>query len=843
MYLYRYFLAIGLFVCLFITSSAQIVINEYSCANLSLSADDYGKFEDWIELYNAGNTTVTIGGYYLSDRINQPTKWQIPAGTTLASHAYILFYASGRNENTGIYYHTNFKLSQSKFPAEQIVLSDNSGTIIDQLYVSATQKHHSLGRIPDGSVNWKVCTVPSPRLTNGSSNTFTAYAATPQFSTAAGFYAGTVTVSITNNEPNSTLRYTLDGTEPTVTSAAYIGPINIPTTTVLKAASFPSSPSILQSFVQFATYFIGVNHTLPVVSIAANQLQTLANGSGSLLPLGSIEYFDMNKTRKTAGYGEYNRHGQDSWANDQRSLDFVMKDELGYNYALQYPIFSQTPRDEFQRVILRAAGDDNYPAAHHSSNDGSAHLRDAYVQNLAKQGGLNLDVRTATKAIVYINGAYWGVYDLREVPDDHDYTNYYYGQDKYHLQYIETWGGTWAEYGGNQALTDWDTFRNWVMSHNMTNPSDWDYVTRNLDVKSLADYVIVNSITVTSDWLNYNTGWWRGLDSTGTHKKWGYILWDNDAVFGFYINYTGIPDTSATALPCNVDLPNSLSDPKGHLDLLDKLRQNPDFNQYYISRYIDLMNSTFSCDNMLRSLDSIAAVIDPEMDQHAQRWFGTYSEWQTNVQRLRYFIERRCASISQTLSPCYSLSGPYPVTITENPNGAGVLKINSLTLNDFPWTGNFYGGIPIELQALPDTLNDFYFDHWTSQNFLITPSASASIAEYNITGADSLTAFFVQHTVGIQNPQTPNFAVSVFPTIFSDQTTLAFALEKSDRISFTISTVEGKIISSSGSRLLNAGEYTIPLNFSEKNLAAGMYILRISNSSEAQTFRLIYQGQ
>ncbi|MBL0104648.1 MAG: T9SS type A sorting domain-containing protein [Bacteroidetes bacterium] len=85
--------------------------------------------------------------------------------------------------------------------------------------------------------------------------------------------------------------------------------------------------------------------------------------------------------------------------------------------------------------------------------------------------------------------------------------------------------------------------------------------------------------------------------------------------------------------------------------------------------------------------------------------------------------------------------------------------------------------------------------------------------------------------------------MSVFPTIFSAQTTLAFALEKSDRISFTISTVEGKIISSSGSRLLNAGEYTIPLNFSEKNLAAGMYILRIANSSEAQTFRLIYQGQ
>ena len=69
----------------------------------------------------------------------------------------------------------------------------------------------------------------------------------------------------------------------------------------------------------------------------------------------------------------------------------------------------------------------------------------------------------------------------------------------------------------------------------MNDPAVWDNITSKLDVKSLVDYVLVNSITVCSDWLNYNTGWWRGLDSSGTHKKWGYILWDNDATFGFMV--------------------------------------------------------------------------------------------------------------------------------------------------------------------------------------------------------------------------------------------------------------------------------------------------------------------
>ena len=130
-------------------------------------------------------------------------------------------------------------------------------------------------------------------------------------------------------------------------------------------------PDIASSFTNYATYFINENHTLPVVSIAGDKLDSLANGKGSLRPVGSFEYFDINKTLKTSGYGEFNQHGQDSWANDQRSLDFIMRDEFGYNYALKEEFFNLSHRDEFQRLILRAAGDDNYPAAHHTANKSS----------------------------------------------------------------------------------------------------------------------------------------------------------------------------------------------------------------------------------------------------------------------------------------------------------------------------------------------------------------------------------------------------------------------------------------------------------------------------------------
>jgi hypothetical protein len=819
---------------------AQVVINEYSCSNWGLTTDNYGSHEDWIELYNPSPGVVNIGNYCLSDKISQPDKWRFPANVLIPANSYLVIYASGRNESTGGVYHTNFHLTQTKLPTEHIVFSDPLGTIIDQVTLTITQNHNSVGRIPNAGANWNVYLTPTPGSANDPLTARQRYATAPAFNMDAGFYPSAVTVSITTTEPNSAIYYTLDGTVPSTSSTLYSGPVIIDSTAVLKAITYVASATIATSPVNFSTYFINETHTLPVVSIAGNDLQVLADGDQSLRPLGTIEYFDMNKQRKTAGYGEFNSHGQDSWANDQRSLDFIMRDEFGYNYALQEQLFSNlTPRSEFQRIILRAAGDDNYPAAHHASNDGSAHVRDAYLQNLAKTGNLKVDVRTATKSIVYLNGIYWGVYDLRELPDDHDYTDYYYHQDKYHLQYIETWGSTWAEYGGPQALTDWTNFHNYVMSHDMTIPAVWDTVTSQLDVYSLVDYVIVNSVSVCSDWLNYNTGWWRGLDSAGEHKKWGYILWDNDAIFGFYVNYTNIPDKGPNALPCNVE--GNLSDPKGHIDLLNKLRQNPDFNHYYISRYIDLSNTIFSCDNMLNTLDSITTVIDPEMTRHAGRWFGTYNEWQQNVQQLRDYIQIRCAVLPSLMDTCYNLTGPYPLYITADPIGTGKVKVNSLTISDFPWTGNYHGGIPVRITAYPDTLNGFSFDSWESFNHTALPSIYSANAELQLTTSDTLIAHFLQQPVYIREVSSDFHAVA-YPSVFSNETTVEFYQKEKNPVHVTLySTVGEPVLFIKGND--QAGTNSFKLNLNGRGIAAGVYLLNFKSDSFNKTLRLVYAGE
>lgn len=819
-------------------ASAQVVINEYSCSNWKLTADNFGGYEDWVELYNTSNTPVNLSGYYLSDRITQNTKWQFPNGVSINAHSYLIIWASGRDESTVNDLHTNFRLSQTKFPLEQIVLSDANATVIDQVNLQVTKKHHSRGRIPDGSFDWKVMTIPSPEIQNNAGGARNRYADRPAFDFIAGFYPGPLTVIISSTEANATIRYTVDGTEPTAASPVYNTPVLIDSTTVLKAIVIPASAIVSSSFIHYATYFINESITLPVVSIAANDLTDLANGDGNLRPEGTIEYFNIHHVLKTAGYGEFNRHGRDSWALDQRSVDFIMRDEFGYNYALQEQLFSLTDRDEFQRIILRAGGDDNYPAAHQPSNEGSAHLRDAYLQNLSKAGNLHLDVRVATKSVVFMNGQYWGVYDIREIPDDHDYTEYNYDQGKFDLQYILTWGSTWAEYGGTQALDDWEIFYNYIMSNDMSNSVHWNNVTSKLDVASLVDYVIVNSISVCSDWLNYNTGWWRGLDSAGTHKKWGYILWDNDAVFGFYRNYTGIPNKDADAAPCNVE--DGLSDPEGHIDLLNKLRQNISFNRYYISRYIDLLNTVFSCDNMLGQLDSISAVIDPEMTRHAIRWNGTYTEWQNNVQQLRDYIEDRCMYLPGLMDSCYNLTGPYPLYVTTTPLGTGKVKINSLTLVDFPWSGLYYGGIPVYLNAYPDTLNGFSFHKWETFNNPVLPSALVANAEMNISSGDTLIAYFKQPTTFIFESKDDNLYVLAAPSVFSDETTINYSLKVFENMEIELFNAVGIRIMKINPESDSPGNYSFKLNLREKGLAAGMYLLNFKSENINRTIRLLY---
>ncbi|MEM7162396.1 MAG: CotH kinase family protein [Bacteroidota bacterium] len=743
-----------IFLFLFIQYNGQLFINEFSAGNYDDHTDNYGEFEDWIEIYNAGGTAVDLNGYHFSDDINETMKWQVNAALMVPPGGYTMVYCSKRDEVAGGVAHTDFKITQTR--NEYVVLADNAGNIVDLFWIEIpNQENHSYGRNSDGGPTWEVYTNPTPNAAN--TGGMAGYALTPTFDQEAGYYPGAINLTITSPSPNTEIRYTLNGFEPTATSTLYTGPINIAATTVVKAAAFSTNGNLLTSHVECNSYFIdGDQHSVYIVSISGDDIFDLlgpAGGPGPE-PVINFELFAPGGAFLTESTGDSNEHGNDSNAYDQRGFDYISRDQYGNKNALYHEIFRDKSRDEYQRLILKAAANDNY-----NFQNGGAHIRDSYVHSLSQVADLRMDERSFESCIVYINGDYWGVYDIREKVDDTDFTDYYYDQPKGFVDYIKTWGGTWYEYDSGTA-NEWNDLVNFITTNDMTDQANYDYVKSVFNTGSLIDYMILNSYVVSADWLNWNTAWWRGTHPDGDKKKWRYTLWDMDATFGHYVNYTGIPNTGADADPCD---PESIGDPggQGHIPILNALLGNDDFWQDYISRYADMSNSYFSCDFMIQHLDSLVDMIDPEMPRQITRWNtggDSYAEWQDNVQELRDFILERCQLLNDAMVDCYEIEGPFSVTVEIQPPGAGEVKFNSIDIVNTPWVGEYFGNLDIELEANPFGTNAF--DHWELNNHVLTDYFTDT-ASFTFQMQDTIIAYFVTTTTDVTLKVEPEDAGSI----------------------------------------------------------------------------------
>lgn len=727
----RSFLSALIFLFIVNASFSQVFINEYSCSNMNGYLDNNGENEDWVELYNSTGSVIDLTGFYLSDKASNLLKWQIPSGS-IPANGFKMIVASGRDEVNGNELHPNFNLKQTQ--GEWIILSNGFGTVVDSIkIVHLTQTDHSVGRSINGAADWKLFTTPTPNGNNVGALNF--YEPTPVISLAPGFYTGAQSATITCSDAAATIRYTIDGSRPNAGSPIYSSAINIAATTVLRTRAYGADEA---SFIETNTYFINENHSIPVVSVCSDGVfDLIANGNqGGGNQVGSFELFEQDGMFIDEGQGDFNKHGNDSWAYPQRGFDFIMKDQFGYNDDIDHQIFPEKSRTNFQRVMLKPGASDNYPF-----ETGGANIRDAFIHTLSIRADMLLDERTWRPAAVYLNGQYWGLYEIREKADDHDYTDYYYDQDKFNLQYLKTWGATWEEYGAPNAQNDWNALRAFIMGNNMGPGADFDYVTSQLKWASLCDYFMFNSYVVNMDWLNWNTAWFRGMDPAGSKTKWRYTLWDMDATFGHYVNYTGIPDETANADPCNAE---NLPDPggQGHTDILQKLiNENPTVEQYYIARYADLINTAFSCPSMNALLDSMINEITPEMTGQVARWGGSVAGWEANVQTLRNFINDRCLALEQGLIDCYTLTGPYDVTFDVTPTNAGTIKVNSIWPPTYPWATSYFGGISTNTTAVPAA--GYMFSHWEYTTGPMNDVIEEDTNGMMINGPETIIAVFI----------------------------------------------------------------------------------------------------
>ena len=123
------------------SAKITVAISEFLASNKRTNKDPQGEFEDWIELFNYGNTDIDLSGMCLTDTPDNLSKWKIPTGTLIQAGGYLVIWADEDGGSAGL--HTNFKLSKG---GESIILS-NSDVVVDKVEFGPQMPDVSSGRV------------------------------------------------------------------------------------------------------------------------------------------------------------------------------------------------------------------------------------------------------------------------------------------------------------------------------------------------------------------------------------------------------------------------------------------------------------------------------------------------------------------------------------------------------------------------------------------------------------------------------------------------------------------------------------------------------------------------
>lgn len=142
-----------------------IVINELMASNQTTIQDPQGEYDDWIELLNIGDLEIDLSGMYLSDKEENPLKWEIPSGVTLAPGAYLIIWADeDSGDEPGL--HANFKLSAGGETVSLVDRDERGNILIDSVRFGEQEGDVSFGRFPDGTGQFQILSEPTPDAEN-----------------------------------------------------------------------------------------------------------------------------------------------------------------------------------------------------------------------------------------------------------------------------------------------------------------------------------------------------------------------------------------------------------------------------------------------------------------------------------------------------------------------------------------------------------------------------------------------------------------------------------------------------------------------------------------------------
>lgn len=640
-----------------------LIISEIMAINDTVLADEDGDYSDWIEIYNPGSATVSLSGWYLTDNKDVPSKWQFP-NISINAGAYLVVFASDKNKVPLIgNLHTNFKLSGS---GEYLALIESDGSTISSVFAPSFPSQTANVSYGLYNGNYVFMSTPSP----GAENILGETTPEPEFSFTRGFYVSPISVTLSSPLENCDIYYTLDGAIPKVESATkYSSPLSISSTTALSAIAV-NKTTLAASDVVSHTYIYPVSVLAqpnnpagypdkwgmdypadyemdPEVCTPANQeklIESLKSLPTVSFVTNSDHLFSHDDTDSTGGIYIYSTNHEEAWERptSMEYFDSIQNKSVQLNCGLRihggnsrkpsnspkhsfrvsfrskygpskfnYNFFDEkSAENEFNSLVFRSGY--NYSWIKNDPEQCSAtdYIRDPFT----KTTQLDMDRTAAHNKFVhlYINGMYWGVYNVSEKITN-DFVETYLGGKEDDYDVVKDHGGVvdgdrlaWDELLAAVAKgfsTNEDYFK--VQGKNTDGTVNPSYKNL-LDVRNFIDYMLLNFYIGNADWDKNN--WIAARNRVTNEHGFKFFSWD--------------PETSMINVDDNMVGLNNSENPTG---ILSKLKENAEFKLYFADR----IHKHFFNNGVLTPAETeerymqIANTIEKSLSAESARW-GDY---------------------------------------------------------------------------------------------------------------------------------------------------------------------------------------------------------------------------
>lgn len=654
-------------------TAAGLSISEVCTQNKSSLTDSLGRASDWIELYNGGDSDLSLGGFGLSDNAEEPMKFVFPSDTVIKKGEYLVIIANKAGEGA-TELNTGFSLSKS---GELLVLSSPDGDIIQTLAVPALGEDRTYGITPDG--NYAVMS-PTPSQANQQA------ASEPVFSLESGFYSVNDVNELSISSAD-TVYYTLDGSDPTTSETAqvYSGAIpmydrsiednvyskyqhqdNSPYSTTLKqrydanpekfdkatvvrAASRSADGSFGR--VVTKTYFVMSDEKLayysniPVVSLVTDPASLFDKDKG--IYVAGQQYIDWKNSSQykpnksewdTDNVANFFAKGRD-W---EREADITYFDNgtHGFTQKMGIRIKGASTRNSqtksFNVYARSQYGDskldyniigDNYSAVDGSriKRYDSFSLRSVSWVDRMRERVVHSSLRDlpalatydSDRCMLFIDGELWGMYEIIERASDY-FIQSNYGVPSENVAMIKNGE---VEEGTDSDLEELEALSDFCKKNDLSSQQNYDYVMSKIDAESLIDCYCAGLYLGTWDWPNHNYLMWRntGDQIAGnpySDGKWRCGSFDFDYSVGLtYQSFGGVEgyqyDSFRKMDDAKKDMPTSI---------FTALLKNPEFRQQFADKFYSYAYSVFEPGKMSAELEDEESRYMDYITMTAWRW-------------------------------------------------------------------------------------------------------------------------------------------------------------------------------------------------------------------------------